>query len=175
MILRYGRLYKLVLPLKTGMILLAFLGCTAQRYPVQLVSPQISMPDNAFVVMRDIDTAWNAFTRVLDGAEDREIQTADNREKRITLKPAPVVLEENCDCGALGDTPLTGTALRRTYVRLQKKAPQETVLKIVCKYSTTYGWKGLDGKAVRTENILCVSNGRFERELYQRVLGYLSP
>jgi hypothetical protein len=175
MILRPGRLCGLVSPLKTGMILLAFFGCTAQRQPIQLVSPQISPPDNGFVVMRDIDTTWNALGRVLDGTEERKVQKENKRAKNITLKPALIVLEDNCDCGRLGDTPLTGTAMRRTYIRLQKRAPQETVLNIVCEYSTIHQWKGLDGKVVRTENIPCISNGRFEREIHQRVLGYMSP
>jgi len=175
MILRPGRLFRLVSPLKTGMILLAFLGCTAQQHPIQLISPQIFSPNNAFVVIRDINTTWNALARALDGSKDRTVEKENKRAKSITLKPASVVLEDNCDCGGLGDIPLTGTALRRTFVRLQKRAPQETVLKIDCEYSTIHDWKGLDGKAVRAENIPCVSNGRFERELHQRVLGYMSP
>ena len=170
-----GRRFRLASALKTGMILLALWGCAPQRHPIQLVSPQIPSPNDAFVVMRDIDTTWNALARVLDGTAERKVQKENRRAKKITLKPALVGLEDNCDCGRLGDIPLTGTALRRTFVGLQKRAPQETVLKIVCEYSTILDWKGLDGNVVRTENIPCVSNGKFEREIHQRVLGYLSP
>jgi len=175
MIVGMCRFPGLVLPFTMGLFLVAFFACTAQHQPIQLVSPQISSPNNAFIVVRDLDTTWNALARALDGSKERTVQKKDKKTGKITLKPVSVSLEANCDCGSLGDIPLRGKAWRHTVVGLNKRAPQETLLKIVCDYSTIHQWKGLDGKVVRKENIPCISNGRFERELHQRILSFMSP
>jgi len=166
-------------PFQTGLLLIflfGLMGCThTQQQPLRLVSPGISPPNNEFVVMRDFHTSWNALARALDGSEERTFQSQNKSTGSVTLKPATVVLETNCDCGKLGNVPLTGSGNRHTHIRLEKRAPQETLLKIDCDYSTTRDWKDIHGKVGRRENIPCVSNGRFERELYQRVLGFMSP
>jgi hypothetical protein len=166
-------------PFKTGLFfifLFGLIGCIpTQQQPIRLVSPGISPPYNEFVVMRDFHTSWNALARALDGSAERTIQSKNKRTGSVKLKPVTVVLEANCDCGKLGNVPLTGSGNRHTRIRLEKRAPQETLLKIDCEYSTTHGWKDIHGKVVRRENISCVSNGRFERELYHRALGFMSP
>ena len=165
-------------PFRTGLLLLLFglLGCTlTPKEPIRFVSPGISPPDNEFVVMRDFETSWNALVRALDGSKERAIQSKNKRTGRVTLKRATVLLEANCDCGKLGDVVLTGSGYRHTRIRFERRAPQETLLIIDCDYSTIRAWKDIHGKVVRRENIPCISNGRFEQELYQRVLGFMSP
>lgn len=166
-------------PYKTGLFLLflfGLLGCThTPKQPIRLVSPGISPPNNEFVIMRDFQTSWNALARALDGTKERTIQSKNKRTGIVTLKPATVVLIANCDCGKLGNVALTGSGLRHTRIRFETRAPQETLLIIDCDYSTTHEWKDIHGKVIRRENIPCISNGRFERELYQRVLDFMSP
>ena len=164
---------------KTTMVsvfLLGFLGCVdAQHQPIQLGSPGISPPKKEFIVMRNFQTSWNALVRALDGSPERTIKRQNKKTGTITLQPATIMVQANCDCGKLGDVSLTGSGHRYTRIRLEKQAPQETLLIIHCDYSTTHYWKDIHGKVVRRERITCVSNGRFERELYQRVLGFMSP
>jgi hypothetical protein len=166
-------------PFRAGLLLLflfVLLGCTVSgKEPIRLISPDIAPPDNEFVVMRDFQTSWNALLRALDGGQERTIQSKNKRTGNVTLTGATVLLEANCDCGKLGDAVLTGYGHRHTHIRLETRAPQETLLIIDCDYSTIRAWRDIHGKVVRRENIPCISNGRFEQELYQRVLGFMSP
>jgi len=91
------------------------------------------------------------------------------------IEPVTVLIEDYCDCGKIGESPLTGPAKRETTIRLTSKGPQKTLVETSCKYTTTYTWKDIYGKAMRTEAIACASNGRFEQEVYRRLIRYIYP
>jgi len=75
----------------------------------------------------------------------------------------------------MGETPLSGVALRRGTITLSRRAPQETMMRVATRYTTTHDWKDADGHVVRTETIPCVSNGRLERRIYQQAMRFLAP
>ncbi len=91
------------------------------------------------------------------------------------MESTSVDLLTYCDCGRMGQVPLSGTAQRKGTITLNPTAPQETIVRIRVDYRTTYTWKNTQGDVVRKETIPCVSNGRFEVLLYRKIRGYLAP
>jgi hypothetical protein len=134
----------------------------------------MSQPEKGFTVMRDVDTTWNALLRALDSM-GQTVPPHKRNAGKVVLEPTTVRLEAYCDCGRLGKVPLTGKVRRDTLIRLRKKAPHETMVEIICSYSTKHKWKDIYGRVVRTEAIMCVSNGEFERRLHNIVTSHLSP
>ncbi len=103
------------------------------------------------------------------------MRTRNKKAGKIVLEPATVRVERYCDCGKLGQARLTGRGKRKTVIRLERRAPHETLVDVVCSYSTTHDWKDVTGHVVRTEVVPCVSNGHFELQLYERMTGFFSP
>ena len=91
------------------------------------------------------------------------------------MKPTAVEIQTYCDCGRMGEVPMSGQASRKGTITLTPTAPQETVVRIKARYETTHEWRNAEGSVIRRETIPCVSNGRFERLLYKRILSYLGP
>ena len=147
----------------------------AQKKLTQLVPPKLSPPNKDFVVVRDVLTTWNASIRALDGKKGRAIKTKNKKRGIIVLEPVSVILDEWCDCGMLGERPLRGMGVRNTTIRMQARAPKETLVVISCHYSRKHTWKDAEGRIVREEQLPCISNGKYELELYGRVIGYMGP
>jgi len=91
------------------------------------------------------------------------------------MESTSVDLLTYCDCGRMGQVPLSGMAQRKGTITLTPTAPQETLVRIRTDYWTTYTWKNAQGDVVRKETVPCVSNGRFETHLYRKIRGYLAP
>lgn len=153
--------------------LCSLIGCAHE--PLRLVPPQTPPPKKSFAVIRDYNTTWNALLRAVDEMGGPPVKSYRRESGTVVLEPVSVRIEQYCDCGKLGDIPLTGGAQRKGVVNLKTGAPQETLVEISCDYSTTHTWKDIYGKVARTETIPCISNGRFEQEFYQSLIRYLSP
>lgn len=154
-------------------LLSSFCGCFFYQ-PTQFVPPRTPLPDKDFLVIRNLKTTWNVLLRALEEDDNTNISSLNRRKRKIIIKPTTVKLRPYCDCGKLGQTPLSGNAHRTTIITLKQTAPQETVVKISSNYSTIHKWRNADGRVVKEETIECVSNGLFERQLHKRVLSYLS-
>ncbi len=161
--------------LRTTLLLALFYSvCGCFYQPTQFVPPRTPLPDKDFLVIRNLPTTWNALLRALEDDNDTRISSQNRRRRKIVIKPTTVKLRTYCDCGKLGQTPLSGKAHRTTVITLKRTAPQETVVKISSSYSTIHKWRNADGRVVKEETIACVSNGLFERKLHKRILSYLS-
>ena len=158
-----------------GLIFLCVLSGCGRPQTTQFVSPRTPLPATKFVVTRSVGTTWNAILRALDAHQNVRIASKNSAKRKVILGPTDVVLLTYCDCGRLGKVPLSGRAFREGSVTLRPTAPQETVVHIRIRYWTKYKWKNAQGRLVRTETIPCVSNGRFEKELYKRIRSYLAP
>jgi hypothetical protein len=162
--------------LKTTALLVflcSLLSCAHE--PVQLVPPQIPLPNKRFVVVRDYGTIWNALVRALDNMKGEQIKSFHKETGTFVLEPVTVMIEPYCDCGRLGKSALKGQVRRQSLVEVKANAPQETVVEISCSYVTVYNWKGRHGKVMRKETIPCISNGRFEQALYHGLIRHISP
>jgi hypothetical protein len=153
--------------------LCGLLSCAHE--PVHLVPPQTPLPNKRFVVVRDYGTTWNALVRALDNMKGEQIKSFHKGTGTFVLEPVTVMIEPYCDCGRLGKSALKGQVRRQSVVEVKENAPQETVVEISCRYVTIYNWKDRHGKVMRKETIPCISNGRFEQELYDGLIGYMSP
>ena len=153
--------------------LCGLLSCAHE--PVQLVPPQTPLPNTRFVVVRDYGTTWNALVRALDNMEGEQIKSFHKGTGAIVLEPVTVMIEPYCDCGRLGNSALEGQVRRQSVVEIKAGAPQETLVEISCSYVTVYNWKDRYGKVMRQETIPCISNGRFEQQLYHGLIRYMSP
>ena len=156
------------------LLFLCSLLCCAHE-PVQLVPPQIPLPNKRFVVVRDYGTTWNALLRALDNMKGEQIKSFHKETGAVVLEPVTVMIEPYCDCGRLGKSALKGQVRRQSVVEVKENAPQETVVEISCRYVTIYNWKDRHGKVMRKETIPCISNGRFEQALYHDLMRYVSP
>lgn len=148
-------------------------GCF--RQPTRFVPPRIPEPDTDFIVVRDVTATWNALLRALEKDPVVQIASVDRSRRKITLKAGAVDLQTYCDCGHMGKIPLSGRAWRRGTITLSRRAPQETMVHVATRYTTTHDWKDADGHVVRTETIPCVSNGRLERRIYEQAMRFLAP
>ncbi len=153
--------------------LCSLLSCAHE--PVQLVPPQIPLPNKCFVVVRDYGTTWNALLRALDNMKGEQIKSFHKETGTFVLEPVTVMIEPYCDCGSLGESALKGQVRRLSVVEVKANAPQETLVEISCSYVTVYNWKDRYGKGMRKETIPCISNGRFEQQLYHGLMRYMSP
>jgi len=162
--------------LKTPVLLgfLCSLLCCAHE-PVQLVPPEIPLPNKRFVVVRDYGTTWNALLRAVDTMKGQQVKSFHKETGTLVLEPVTVMIEPYCDCGRLGKSTLRGQVRREGVVEVKANAPQETLVEISCRYVTVYNWKDRYGNVMRKETIPCISNGRFEQELYHGLIGYMSP
>ncbi len=161
--------------LRTTLLLaLSYSVCGCFYQPTQFVPPRIPLPDKDFLVIRDIETTWNALLRALEEDNGARISSQDRRRRKIVIKPTTAKLRTYCDCGKLGQIPLSGKAHRTTVITLKQIAPQETVVRISSSYSTIHKWRNADGRVIKEETIPCVSNGLFERQLHKMILSYLS-
>lgn len=159
---------------KVLLVFLCGLLCCAHE-PVQLVSPQIPPPNKRFVVIRDYSTTCNALLRAISKTKGQKVESFHKKTGTLVLEPVTATIEPYCDCGRLGKRALTGEARRKTMVKVRATAPQETLVEISCSYVTGYDWKDRYGEVVRKETIPCISNGRFEQELYHGLIRHLSP
>jgi hypothetical protein len=125
-----------------------------------------------FTIERDYKTTWNAVVRAVDDLSDHAIQSSVKRRGIIILAPVTLTTDGYCDCGTMGEDRLAGPVTRITTIRLRKRSPPETQMEVSCKYFIVYTWKDVYGKVVRTSDIECASSGRFERELFLRVVRY---
>jgi len=150
-----------------------YLGCT---YPaIQLFPPEIDLPETSYPVLSNYNTTWHALKRAILKEHIHKIRYANMKRGIIVLKEETVPIQNNCDCGRIGNTPLTGSVRRKITIRLKRKAPQLTVVKIECTYTTTYTWKDIYNQNVRIQTIPCISLGNFESNLYQNLMKYLTP
>jgi len=156
------------------LLFLCSLLCCAHE-PVQLVPPSTPLPNKRFVVVRDYNTTWNALLRAVDDMKTAHVESFHKKTGTLVLEPVTVMMEAYCDCGSLGRNPLKGQVRRQSVIKVKANAPQETFLDISCTYMTVYHWKDRHGKVMRKETIPCISNGRFEQELYHGLIRYMSP
>ena len=156
------------------LVLVCSLLCCAHE-PVQLVPPQIPLPNKCFLVVRDYGTTWNALLRALDNMKGEQIKSYHKETGTFVLEPVTVMIEPYCDCGRLGKSALEGQVRRQSVVEIKAGAPQETLVEISCSYVTVYNWKDRYGKVMRKETIPCISNGRFEQTVYHGLIRYISP
>jgi len=149
------------------------LACAQQL--TRIVPPDTHPPRITFTILRNYNTTWNAMIHTVAGLPNHTIRSSQKKTGTIVVEPVTVMIEDYCDCGRIGETPLKGPAKRRTKIKLKAKAPQKTLVEISCKYTTIYTWKNIYGKSVRDEIVKCTSNGRFEQELYRRLVHYIHP
>lgn len=162
--------------LKKGLLLIPLcLSLACAHDLTRLVPPETHPPHMTFTVMRNYNTTWNAMLRAIANLLGHQVQSSLKKTGAIVLEPVTVMVEDYCDCGKIGEMPLTGPVKRETTIKLKSKAPQKTLVEISCKYTTPYTWKDIYGKAVRTTTITCTSNGRFEQDLYRRLIRYIYP
>jgi hypothetical protein len=166
MLERYGLLL-------LGCLFFCFSGCTETL--TRLVPPHLHEPNGEFVVIRDYDTTWNALIRALDEKMGLQVTRKDKNTGTIVLAPVSVDTRAFCDCGKIGEVPIQGKGVRKTVIRIHEQAPRESLMVVSTKYSTVYHWKNVEGNAVRKETIPCVSNGKYELEIYAGVISYLGP
>jgi hypothetical protein len=161
---------------KTKALLVFFCGLLSCAHEtVQLVPPEIPLPNKRFVVQRDYGTTWNALLRALDHMKAERIKSLRKENGGLVLEPVTVMIEPYCDCGSLGQSPLKGRVRRQSVIEVKANAPQETLVEISSSYATVYKWKDRHGKVLRKETIPCISNGRFEQALYHDLMRYMSP
>jgi len=113
--------------------------------------------------------------RALDADNGITVASTDIQRRKVVLAPETVDIPTYCDCGRMGQVPLSGQAHRKGVITVARTAPQETQVRIRIDYWTVYHWKNDEGGVVRAETIPCVSNGRFEHQLHKRVRSYLAP
>jgi len=162
--------------LRKGLLLILLcvsLACTHRM--TRLVPAETHPPRTSFTILRDYNTTWNALIRTVADLPGHIVRSSQEKTGTIVLEPVTVVIEDYCDCGKIGEIPLTGPAKRETTIRLKPKGPQKTLMETSCKYATIYTWKNIYGKAMRTEAITCASNGHFEQELHRRLIRYIYP
>jgi len=153
-----------------------FILCGGCTYPaIQLSPPEVDFPQTSYYILRDYNTTWNALKRAILGLHTRKIRYINTKKGIILLDEETVPIQTNCDCGKIGDTPLTGSVKRKTTITLKKKGPQLTIVEIKCTYSTKYTWRDIYNRKVRTQTIPCVSSGRFESTLYCSLIKHLNP
>ncbi len=113
--------------------------------------------------------------RALDAMSNEKVKNHSRQAGKLVLEPVTVSMKAYAYCGKIGKVPLQGQALRKATVSVKARAPQETAVEICCSYSTTHAWKNRYGEVVRIETVPCNSSGKFEQELYGRLIRYMSP
>lgn len=157
-----------------GLLLTPLCLCLAcAQHLTRLDPPKTHPPRMTFAILRDYNTTCNAMVRAVADLPGHIIQLSQERTGAIVVEPVTVEIEGNCDCGRIGGVPLAGPAKRQTTIKVRPKAPQKTLVEISCKYTISYTWNDIYGKAVRTRTITCTSNGRFEQKLHRGLTRYL--
>lgn len=140
----------------------------------KLEAPLGPDPQSVFIIERDYKAAWNALLRAIDDIPDAEIWAQTIEDGKITLRDAVVMVNNNCECGSLGKTPLSGTATRMTTIAVGKEGPQLTRVRVKCVYTMQFSWQNVYGRNVHEQIIECISSGRFETELHTRTIKFLA-